>query len=207
MPLSFLLALFGLLARARFPGIPAESALPETINTLIPIGLKGLIVAGFLSAIMSSADTCLISASTILTLNLVRPFCELSKEGYLKVTRLAVLVIGVAAWFVASQQKGIISSLLLGYTVFVGGVVFPTLATFFQERLRITPQGAFWSVVLGGGLAILGKINGGVPLKVLLTGYGQEFFQWVLGPRYLSLLPIVLCLVVMVVVSRFTRPR
>ena len=204
IPMSFLLAFFGLLARAEFPGIPAEDALPRAL-ALIPIGIKGLIVAGFLGAIMSSADTCLISASTILTLNVIRPGFGVSREKHLKITRIAVLALGAAAWFVASQQQGIISSLLLGYTVFVGGVVFPTLATFFQRSLKITPQGALWAIVAGGGSAMLAKINGGTLLKTILTPHGQEFLQMMLGSHYLSIFPIILSLLTMVGISRITR--
>jgi len=202
IPLAFLLALFGLMARAQFPGIPAESALPETLIALIPTGLKGLIVAGFLGAIMSSADTCLISASTILTLNVIRPFFGTAQERNLRITRVTVLVIGAVSWFIASRQQGIIASLLLGYTVFVGGVVIPTLGTFVQKALKLTASGALWAVVVGGGSAILGKIQGGLVMKALLTAHGQAFLEMALGSRYLSLLPVILSAVILLVVSR-----
>jgi SSS family solute:Na+ symporter len=205
IPLAFLLAFFGLLACARFPGIAPEAALPETLGRLIPVGLKGFIVAGFLGAIMSSADTCLISAATILSLNVMGPFWRLSRGEQLKLTRAAVLAIGLAAWLIAGRQQGIIASLLLGYTVFVGGVVLPTLATFCQQWLKITSSGALWAIVVGGGTAILGKIYGGAPMKAILTKSGAALIRLLIGPQYLSILPIILCLVVMVGVSRMTR--
>jgi SSS family solute:Na+ symporter len=205
IPLSFLLAFFGILAQARFPGITPEAALPETLSVLIPTGLEGLIVAGFLGAIMSSADTCLISASTILSLNVIKPFRQASKGQHLKVTRGTLIAVGTAAWLIASQQQEIISSLLLGYTVFVGGVVIPTLASFFPHFVRISGRGAFWAIVVGGGTAIMGKIHGGVPMKAILSKNGDAFFQTVLGADYLSILPVILSLLVMVGVSRLTR--
>jgi SSS family solute:Na+ symporter len=202
-----MLALFGILARGRFPGIVPEAALPETLHALVPMGLKGFIVAGFLGAVMSSADTCLISASTILTLNVIGPLSRIKKERHLGVTRAVVLTLGALAWFMASQKQGIISSLLLGYTIFVGGVVFPTLAGFFRDQWKITSSGALWAVVIGGGTAVLGKVQGGLVLKAVMTQPGQAFFAKVLGPHYLSLLPIVFCVLVMVGVSRITRPK
>jgi len=204
IPVSFLLAFLGLLARSKFPGIAPEAALPETLSVLIPVGLKGLIIAGFLGAIMSSADTCLISASTILTLNVIAPLWRIPKARYLNLTRAVLVTVGAVAWLVASFEQGIISSLLLGYTVFVGGVVFPTLATFYRDRFKITPGGAFCGVVAGGSAAILGRIHGGTVMKAILTEGGQSFLHHVLGPRYLSILPIILCLLVMVIVSRFS---
>jgi len=207
IPLAFLLAMFGLMARAHFPGIAAEAALPKTLTTLIPVGLKGLIVSGFLGAIMSSADTCLISASTILALNVIRPFFGTPQESNLRITRIAVLIIGSISWFIASRQQGIIASLLLGYTVFVGGVVIPTLGTFMQETLKITARGALWAVVVGGGFAIMGKIQEGVILKALLTDAGGAFLERILGSQYPSILPLVLSALVLLVVSRVTVPE
>lgn len=203
IPLSFLLAFFGLMASAKFPGIPAEAALPRTVTVLIPIGFKGLIVAGFLGAIMSSADTCLLSASTILTLNVIRPIYRGEDERHVKITRGMVVLIGAVAWFIATQQRGIISSLLLGYTVFVGGIVMPTLATFFGKRLGVTPRGALCAIIVGGGTALLGKIQGGVMLKGIISAHGQVFLKLALGPHYLSLLPVILSVLVMLAVSRW----
>jgi SSS family solute:Na+ symporter len=201
IPLSFLLVVFGIFAKARFPGIPAEAALPETLSVLIPAGLKGLIVAGFLGAIMSSADTCLLSAATILTLNVIRPASGSHKDRELKITKGMVLLIGLVAWFVASQQREIISSLLLGYTVFVGGVVLPTLATFFEKGLGVTRNGALLGVVVGGGTAILGKVQGGALLNALLPQGVLAFLESMLGRHYLSILPILLSAVTMFGVS------
>jgi Na+/proline symporter len=154
---------------------------------------------------MSSADTCLISASTILSLNVLGPLRKASKEQHLRVTRGALLAVGGTAWIIAGLQQGIISSLLLGYTVFVGGVVLPTLASFYQKKLHITSSGALWAILVGGTVAILGKVHGGTVVKGVLTGGGQALLQHLLGPQYLSILPIVLSLVVMVGVSWISR--
>ncbi len=205
IPVSFLLAFLGLLARSRFPEIPPETALPAILDSLIPIGLKGLIVAGFLGAIMSSADTCLISASTIIAINVFRPLTSISSEKTLGVTRVAVLILGAIAWFIASRQQGIISSLLLAYTIFVGGVVAPTFAALFPKRLKITSKAAMWAIIVGGGSAIMGKVYGGALLKIVLTQYGRSFLELTLGVRYLDILPIILSVVTLFGISRVTR--
>lgn len=193
IPVSLLLALLGVLIHAQFPGLAPESALPIAVMQLAPAGLKGVIVAGLLGAIMSSADTTLISASTILSLNVVSPVSARRREGVgspsrqqqLRLTRIFVVVVGVVAWMIASLQGGIISSLLLAYTVFVGGVVLPTLASFWKDRLGVTAAGAMWAVVVGGGAAIVGEIRG--------------------GGEYASLIPVSLSAVVLFGVSLVTR--
>lgn len=207
IPLAFLLALIGMTSRVQFPGIVPESALPETINSFIPVGLKGLIIAGFLSAIMSSADTCLISASTIITLNVVKPIMKTAENTHLRLTRVILLAVGIVGWLIATFQQGIISSLLMGYTIFVGGVVFPTLASFYKDRLGITSTAALWAVIIGGGTAILGKISDGSAMKFILTDSGIEFLEKSLGQQSLSILPIVLSLLTLVVLSRIKSNR
>ncbi|MBN2227731.1 MAG: sodium:solute symporter family protein [candidate division Zixibacteria bacterium] len=205
IPPAFLLVLFGILARGVLPGIPAESALPEVLRTFAPSGVRGLITVGFLGAIMSSADTCLISAATIITHNVIKPLSGLSDRNLLRSSKALVLVLGAVGWLIAESQKGIISSLLLGYTIFVGGVVFPTLATFYRDKLGITSAGAFGAVVVGGGMAIISNVSDGTIARSLLGQGGMNLIQSLLGPKALSILPILLSLFTLLIVSRLTR--
>ena len=190
IPLSLLLATLGLLIHSLLPGLSPEAALPSALTALAPVGVKGLIVVGLLAAIMSSADTTLISASTILSLNVVGSLVGLDKSRQLRLTRLFVVVLGFLAWTIATFEQGVIASLLLAYTVFVGGVALPTLASFWRDSLRITAQGAFWAVVLGGATAILGEVRGGVLLQRLIGEGGIGVLEAVLGPEYGSILPL-----------------
>ncbi|MFH2035835.1 MAG: sodium:solute symporter family protein [Candidatus Zixiibacteriota bacterium] len=204
VPLAFLLAGIGIMAYVKIPGIVPETAFSEVLSNYIPVGMKGIIVAGFLGAIMSSADTCLVSASTIFTLNVLKPLRRKSGKDDLKITRTVLIVVGIISWLVATFEKGIISSLLLGYTVFVGGVVVPTLASFWKEKLKISPNGALWAIIIGGSAAILGKFDNGNLMKLILPGTLEHFFANVLGYRYLSILPIFLSALTLIIVSRFS---
>lgn len=205
VPISLTLALLGTLLSGLYPGLPQDAALPAAIRELVPVGLAGLVTAGFLAAIMSSADTTLVSAATILSLNVVGAHRAIPETRQLPNTKIALLCVGLIAWLIAGFEQGIISSLLLAYTVFVGGVVFPTLASFYRDRLRITPQGAMWAVMVGGAVAVLGGIGDGSVLATLLGGHGDGLLRQLLGPRYASILPIVLSLLVMVTVSWTAR--
>jgi SSS family solute:Na+ symporter len=197
VPISFLLAVLGMLIRARFPEIAAETALPTAVGKLVPSGLAGLVVAGFLAAVMSSADTTLISASTILSLNVFGAGRGLSRERQLRLTRFALVGVGGAAWAIAGFERGIISALLMGYTVFVGGVVFPTLACFLRGRARVTPRVAMVAVIVGGTTAVLGAVGDGSVLAAML-GNGDGLLSGLLGPRYPALLPVLLSLGILV---------
>ena len=93
----------------------------------------------------------------------------------------------------------------MGYTVFVGGVVCPTLATFLPRRLRIPPAAALWSVIVGGGVTLLGRLAGGDLLTSILTEQGHGLLSAVLGPRYASILPIILSALILAVSIRKQR--
>ncbi|NNM04212.1 MAG: hypothetical protein HKO65_03845, partial [Gemmatimonadetes bacterium] len=191
IPLSFLLATLGLLLFGLYPGLSPETAFPHALSELAPVGLKGVIVVGVLGAIMSSADTTLISASTILSLNVATPLLGIEEDRRLFLTRFFVVVLGAGAWGLASFQQGIISSLLLAYTVFVGGIALPTLGSFWKDRLGITSSGALWAVILGGLTAVLAEIGEGRWLMRLTGTGGAEFLESVLGAEYGSILPLV----------------
>ena len=181
---------------------PPPAALTTALNALAPVGVKGIIVAGILGAVMSSADTTLISASTILSLNVVSPFFSLDDAARLRLTRVFVLLLGLAAWGVASYRQEIIGSLLLAYTVFVGGVVVPTLASFWKERLGVTASAAFWSVVAGGSTALFAEVRSGAVLDATLGESGREVLTRLLGPEYASLLPLLVSVAFLFVISR-----
>jgi len=215
--LSLLLALLGVLIRARFPGLRPEAALPEAVVALAPGGLKGFIVAGLLGAVMSSADTTLVSAATILSRNVVAPLTGgggggrgpegRAAERELSLTRVFVVVVGAAAWGIAAFHEEIIASLLLAYTVFVGGVVLPTLAGFWRERLGVKPAGALWAVVLGGACALLGSAGGGALPARVLGPRGTALLEGLLGPGWPSLLPLLVSALALLGVGRWAAAR
>ncbi|MBT8397575.1 MAG: sodium:solute symporter family protein [Gemmatimonadetes bacterium] len=207
IPLSLLLAVLGLLIHALFPGIAPEAALTTALAELAPVGVKGVIVIGVLGAIMSSADTTLISASTILSLNVLDPVFELGERGRLRLTRVLVVALGGLAWGIAAFQEGIISSLLVAYAVFVGGVALPTLASFWRDRLGVSPAGAFWAVVLGGSTAILGEVRGGSLVQSLIGSRAFGFLQRTLGPEHAAILPLIISALTLFLVSRMFPVR
>ena len=207
IPFSLVLAFLGLLIHGLFPGIPAESALPHAVTTLAPVGLRGLIVVGVLGAIMSSADTTLISASTVLSLNVVGPLAGLGRERELTLTKVFVVFLGVVAWGVAAFQEGIISSLLLAFTVFVGGVAIPTLASFWKDRLGVNASGAFWAVVVGGGAAVFGEAREGALFQAVMGDRGTGALETVLGPEYGSIFPVLLSAITLFGLSRILGER
>ncbi len=207
MVLAFVLAGWGMMARRLFPDIAAETALSRVLNGLLPAGVKGLVMAGFLAALMSSADTCLVSASTIFTLNVVDAFPGFPARYRLITTKLGVVFIAAMAFLIAVSLQGIIDSLLLGYGIFVAGVAAPTLAALFKSRVPVYPAAALCATILGGSTAVLGNLYGEQWMFFLFTPTGAGLIKTLFGPGHLSIFPFFLSVVALLGVSAYIHWR
>jgi len=167
IPLAFAVIFVGMAAKVLYPEIAAEGAFPRVITSALSPGLGGLILAALVAALMSSADTCLLSQSIILTEDIVkRVHPALDERKTILVTRLSLIGLGLVALGLALALKGVISSLLFAYTVFTCGLVVPVIAGFYREKLRVTPRGAMAALIGGGLVGLLGKVPGmDIPLK------------------------------------------
>jgi SSS family solute:Na+ symporter len=178
VPLAFAIVLIGMGARVIYPHISPEQAFPQVISGALSPWMGGLVLAALVAALMSSADTCLLSQGVILTQDIIKRFVpSLSEKRTLLLTRLNVIVLGLLALGLAMVLKGVISSLLFAYTIFTCGLVFPVIAGFYKDRLKVTARGALAALIGGGVIGLLGKIPGlDVPLKadLGLIGFGAS---------------------------------
>ena len=161
IPLAFIIASIGMFARMLLPGIPTESAFPALVMHTLPMGLNGLVIAALLAAIMSSADTCLLTTGTIITADVINPIsrCRIGEKALLAISRLAVIAVGLFSIVIALKIKGIIAALLLAYTVYSAGLVVPVVLGFYADRLRLSDAGAMSAIVGGGGLGLYLKLS------------------------------------------------
>ena len=159
IPFAFGITVMGMGASALFPEISAEQAFPTVIKEVLPPFLGGIVLAALLCAVMSSADTCLLSASTILTIDVFKRFKpSLSQSKILPLSRSAIVALGLVSLLLAWRLGGVINSLLFAYTVYTAGLTLPVIAGFYKNRLKVTPLGALVALIGGGSAALLSKI-------------------------------------------------
>ncbi len=159
IPFAFGITVIGMGASALFPQIAPEQAFPTVIKEVLPPFLGGIVLAALLCAVMSSADTCLLSASTILTMDVIKQFKpSLSQERILSLSRWAIVVLGAGALVVALYLGGVIRALLFAYTVYTAGLVLPVIVGFYRSRLKVTSLGALVAIVGGGSAALISKL-------------------------------------------------
>ncbi|HDP80095.1 MAG TPA: sodium:solute symporter family protein, partial [Spirochaetes bacterium] len=186
LPLAFAVTLIGVIARVVLPGIPPESAFPALVMKMLPAGWNGLVIAALLAAVMSSADTCLLTTGTIISADIIAPLRrrEMNDTSMLLLSRMMVVLIGIVSVFIALILGGIIKSLMLAYTVYSSGVVVPLLLGFYARPLRLNGAGAALAALGGGALGLGLKLGGfgnlvliSLPVSALLLLAGSRLFN------------------------------
>jgi SSS family solute:Na+ symporter len=184
----------------------ADHALPELIRVLLPVGIRGLVVAGFLAALMSSLAAVFNSCSTLITWDIYRKLRPKASERQLvwvgKISTVVLVVFGLA-WIPFMQY---ISSQVYVYLQSVQAYISPPIAAVFLLGLlwrRVNAHGAMASLATGFVL--------GVARLLLELGKSQQsgFLFWYADINFLhfAILLFVICTVVLVVVSLLTPPQ
>lgn len=150
IPIAFAITIIGMGAAVLFPEISSQQALPTVISEVFSPLIGGVILAALLCAVMSSADTTLLSASTILSVDIIGKFRGgTDQPKVLARSRWFIIILGIISLVVALLLKNIISSLLFAYTIYTAGVILPVLAGFFKDKLKVTSVGAL-AALIGG---------------------------------------------------------
>jgi solute:Na+ symporter, SSS family len=130
-----------------------QEALVWVLNAAVPPAAGVIMSLGLLSAIVSSADTCLITASVILSR-------QIKQDPPLWAIRAATMGIAAAALVIAWLKADIISTLLLSYSVFNCGVIAPLfLAIIFAGKKRLNEKIAIISILVGGLLGLYANFS------------------------------------------------
>ncbi|MFA9391553.1 MAG: sodium:solute symporter [Prolixibacteraceae bacterium] len=139
---------------ALLPGTNEHGAsLVEIAQTILPLWVIPLIVIALLSAVLSSADTTILSASIIV--------CDLiSKSKFdhntLKTTRIIILLFGILSAIIAINFTSIIEMLLIALTVYSGAFILPVL--FGLAKVKIRSEFVSAAIIIGGLVALTGKL-------------------------------------------------
>ncbi|MEN8117335.1 MAG: sodium:solute symporter family protein [Bacteroidota bacterium] len=148
IPISFVLTWLGI-----FSGQGENSGIVSFAGNLLPAWAYGLFIAALLSAVMSSADTTLLTSSMILSELFTG---NLDKKKALLLTRYIIVVMGILSLGIALFVTSIIQSLLLALTFFSGAFVVPTLAGLL--KLNVNKKMVVTAMIAGGLTALSGKL-------------------------------------------------
>jgi SSS family solute:Na+ symporter len=190
----------------------AQGSFPMLVQFLLPPGLRGLVVAGLLSALMGSLAGVFNACSTLFTVDLYEKWKpRASQHELVRIGRLAtvVMVLIAMAWIpVIKNAQG-----LYNYLQAVQGYLAPPIFVVFFFGVfmkRMNAQGALWAMIVGFVLGIF-RMMVDTPVTLGLSGFQNGYptgsFLWIVNNiyfQYFSVLITVVSAVVMVVVSHMT---
>ena len=134
-----------------------DQALPAMIGALLPAGLKGLVAAGLLAALMSSLSSVFNSASTIFTVDLYRRVVADASEARLVAVGRAATVVMVVLALLWIPFMDFVSGGLFTYLQSVQAYIAPPIAAVFLVGVLwpgANASGAKWSLAVGALLGL-----------------------------------------------------
>lgn len=188
----------------------AQQAFPLLVAKVLPIGVRGLVVAGLLAALMSSLAGAFNASAALFTIDFyskLRP--QASQQHVVWVGRVAtavMVVIGLLWIPVIRGGKGLYDY-LQGIQAYLAPPIFVVFFLgVFSKRLNA--KGCLWALIVGFVLGLF-RLAVDTPVKMIKGfSYAEGSFFWIINNmyfQYYSLAIFLICIGVMVLVSYLTE--
>ena len=186
-----------------------ELAYPMMIRELMPAGLRGLMVATFLAAFMSTMDTHLCWGASYMVNDVYRRFVrrDATERHYVTASRVAVVGLAVLAAFVAWQME----SIQRGWIYIIeltAGVAVVWLLRWYWWRVNAWAEIAAMagSVVLANGRLLLGAVQAAIPFPAAFLNFADRFYAPEMD-LVRAVVILVTCTLLWLIVICFTSPE
>lgn len=151
IPYMISVLVIGLVGAVLFPNISGDSIIPHMVNELTSPLVQGIIYASLIAAVMSCADSVLLVASSNIVKDFYLTYISKDKEKtpyktIIKVSRISVVLLGIASIVLAANASGIIALMENIATPFCGAL-FPVIIALFYWK-KATPQGATATMIV-----------------------------------------------------------
>lgn len=162
--MAFMGVVLGIFARAAFemelisfPNgiVDPELGLPLLLRTALPVGVTGVILAAYFSAIMSTADSCLMAASGNFISDFLGQLIRMSPKQQLRMSQWSTLLLGGIAIYIGMHMRNVLELMLLSYAFMVSGLFVPIIMA-LSGRSRSAP--AAIASMLGGGISAMALV-------------------------------------------------
>ncbi|MDP7420607.1 MAG: sodium:solute symporter family protein, partial [bacterium] len=149
IPFFAITGAIGLVALTISPNLDPNLAMPFVIKTALPIGLRGIVIAGVISIVMSSADSFLNGAATGFINDIVKPVWgnKLTEQSELLYAKVTNLFVGVLAVVFAIKIRSILDILIYAYNFWAPIILVPLAAVLLGTR---TSKAGFLAGAVGG---------------------------------------------------------
>jgi SSS family solute:Na+ symporter len=188
----------------------SQKAFPLLVMTVLPTGIRGIVVAGLLAALMSSLAGVFNASSTLFTMDFYSKFRpNASQHQLVRLGRIAttVMVLIGLAWIpVIRGGRG-----LYHYLQTVQGYLAPPIFVVFFFGVfmkRLNSKGCLATLIVGFALGLI-RLAIDTPVQLLHDfSYTEGSFFWIMNNiffQYYSLFIFIVCVIVMIVVSYMTE--
>jgi SSS family solute:Na+ symporter len=201
-------------ANGQVVNVQAQAAFPLMVQHVLPVGIRGLVVAGLLAALMSSLAGAFNACSTLFTMDLynkLRPGATQHQLVWIGRVATSVMVLVAIVWIpVIRGAQG-----LYYYLQAMQGYLAPPIFTVFFLGVffkRMNAKGALSALGVGFAMGLF-RLAVDTPITLAMAGYERGYaegsFLWIVNNiyfQYYSLLIFLVSAAVMVIVSHMTEP-
>lgn len=191
-----------------------QAAFPLMVAHVLPVGLRGVVVAGLLAALMSSLAGVFNASSTLFTIDVYRKFRPEASERQLvwmgRIATTVMVLIGLA-WIPVIQNARGLYDYLQSVQAYLAPPIF--VVFFFGVFMkRLNGAGCLAALIVGFALGVL-RLAVDTPVSLKLPGFENGYtpgsLLWIINNiyfQYYSLLVFLVSIAVMIVVSYLTTP-
>src|SRR6056297_268632 len=159
--------MFDYLGAANISDTDPETGLPMLLRTVLPVGFLGIMMAAYFSAILSTADSCLMASSGNIVTDLIGRFTAFDPDSgkFVRLSQIVTLIIGVLALLLASAMENVLTLMLDSYAFMVSGLFVPVIGALYWKGS--TPAGAMAAMIIGGSTTLsLRYLEVGLPYNL-----------------------------------------
>lgn len=184
----------------------AQQAFPMMVVHILPVGVRGIVVAGLLAALMSSLAGVFNASSTLFTMDFysrLRPNASQDRLVWIGRVATAVMVLIGLLWIPVIQGGKGLYDYLQGVQAYLAPPIF--VVFFFGIFMkRLNAKGCLASLIVGFGMGLF-RLAVDTPVKLMQNfSYEPGSFLWIVNNtffQYYSLLITLVCIAVMIGVS------
>ena len=171
----------------------------DMVRTLIPLGLRGLILAALFGAIQSTVNSVLNSTSTVFTLDIYKRWMRPNASGksLVRVGMISTTVILVISMVMAGFVKNFEGNLFIYIQLLYAFFAAPFSAIFVLGILsrRVNGFGALWAVGVGFAISVILKIFYNVQAVGSLSASVELFRPFIMQATFVWACSVVVCAV------------
>ncbi|MFL5810733.1 MAG: sodium:solute symporter [Flavisolibacter sp.] len=187
----------------------AQGAFALLVTHVLPVGVRGIVVAGLLAALMSALAGVFNASSSLFTMDFYSRFKpNASQEKLVRVGRIATVVMVIIGllWIPVIQGARGLYDYLQGIQAYLAPPIF--VVFFFGVFMKRLNGPGCLATLLTGFIMGLFRLIVDTPVKLGGAAYAEGSFLWVVNNiffQYYSLLITVVCILVFIIVSYATR--